>query len=136
LGRTAAERWFNFFVRPFGATSPSRFWRRWNPVYGYFLTYFVYRPAARVAPRPVARMGTFVFAGLVMHDIPAWVVMRRVLPPGGTIAFILFGTGLLVSERVGLDLSRRPVWVRAATNAGYLAACIGGMLAIVRRLPR
>ena len=94
------------------------------------------RPAARVVPRPVAVMGTFVFAGLVMHDLPAWAVARRILPPGGTITFILFGTGLLVSEHLQMDLSRQPVWVRAATNGAYIAACTGTMLAIVRRLAR
>jgi len=35
----------------------------------------------------------------------------------------LFGTVLLASERLDLDLSGPPVWIRAAVNAGYLDAC-------------
>lgn len=135
LGRRTAERWLNFFIRPFDAPSPAAFWRRWNPVYGYFLTYYVYRPAARVLPRPLAVMLTFVFAGFALHDLPAWVATRRVLPPGATIAFTLFGGGVLASERLHMDLSRRPAWVRAAVNGAYLATCVGTMLLIVRALP-
>jgi hypothetical protein len=136
LGGTTAERWFNFFLRPFAAPSLAQFWRRWNPVYGYVLTYFVYRPARRVLPRRLAVMATFVFGGLVMHDVPAWVVTRRALPPGGTISFVLFGAGVLASDEMHMDLSRQPAWVRVAANGTYVAACIAGMLAIVRRTAR
>ncbi len=136
LGPGGLGRWNRFFVYPFTAPSFAQFWRRWNPVYGYFLAYHVYRPAARRVPRSVAVMTTFVFAGLVMHDLPAWVVTRRVLPPGGTIAFTLFGAGLLASERAGVDMSSRPAWVRASINAAYLASCTGLMLLIARRLAR
>lgn len=33
-GRTV---WFNFIIKPFGASSFAGFWRQWNPVYGYVL---------------------------------------------------------------------------------------------------
>ena len=134
LGRGARARWFNFFVRPFGARSFAEFWRLWNPVYGYFLAYFLYRPATRALPRPVAVMITFVFCGFLLHDVPAWIITRRILPPGATIAFMLFGLGVVVSEAVRMDLSRWPVAARAVANVTYLAVCIAAMLVIVARL--
>ena len=76
-------------------------------------------------------MATFIFAGLVLHDLPAWLVLRRVLPPGGTVAFTLFGAGVLVGEQLRVDLSRQPVWVRFAANGAYLAVCTSAMLAVV-----
>jgi len=130
------RRWSWFFLHPFTASSLAEFWRRWNPVYGYFLSYYVYRPLARRIPRSAAVMSTFVFAGLAMHDLPAWIVTRRVLPPGGTIAFTFFGLGLLTSERVGMDLSAKPAWLRASVNAAYLASCTGLMLVVCRGLAR
>jgi hypothetical protein len=81
-------------------------------------------------------MSTFLFAGLAMHDLPAWIVTRRLLPPGGTIAFTFFAVGLLASERAGMDLSARPAWLRASVNAAYLASCTGLMLVVCRRLAR
>jgi D-alanyl-lipoteichoic acid acyltransferase DltB (MBOAT superfamily) len=128
-GRTA---WFNFFIRPFGAPSFAIFWRRWNPVYGYFLYYYSYRPLTRILPRPAAMLITFVACGFVLHDLPAWLFVRRVLPPGATIAFVFFGAGAIASERLHMDLSRWPVAGRAAANIGYLLISVLLMLLIVR----
>ena len=125
------KAWFNFFIRPFGAASFAQFWRLWNPVYGYFLYYFSYRPLARVIPRPAAMMVTFAACGFLLHDVPAWVVTRRVLPPGATIVFFFFGLGAVISEAAHMDLSRWPVAARAAVNLAYLALCVVLMLLIV-----
>jgi D-alanyl-lipoteichoic acid acyltransferase DltB (MBOAT superfamily) len=52
LGTTGGRTvWFNFFIRPFGATSFAQFWRLWNPVYGNFLYYYSYRPLVRAAAK-------------------------------------------------------------------------------------
>jgi D-alanyl-lipoteichoic acid acyltransferase DltB (MBOAT superfamily) len=125
-----------FFVHPFTAASFAEFWRRWNPVYGYFLAYYVYRPSARHLPRPAAVMATFLFAGLILHDLPAWLVTRRILPPGGAIAFTLFGAGLVASQHAGMNMSTRPTAVRVAVNVTYIVTCTGLMLVIARRLAR
>jgi|ERR1700687_240787 len=135
LARTRGRAaWFNFFVRPLGAPSFADFWRRWNPVYGYFLYYYAYRPLSRVAPRSAAVLLTFVLCGLLLHDVPAWLAARRVLPPGGIVAFVLFGLGAILSEKLHMDLSRWPVAARALVNLAYLVACVAIMLAIVRGL--
>jgi hypothetical protein len=128
-----ASAWFNFFIKPFGASSFARFWRQWNPVYGYFLLYYSYRPLSRVMPRAAAMMATFVACGFLLHDLPAWAFARRVLPPGATIAFTMFGLGAILGDRFHMDLSSRPVLARAAVNVSYLAGCIGAMLLIVLR---
>jgi D-alanyl-lipoteichoic acid acyltransferase DltB (MBOAT superfamily) len=124
------------FIRPFGAPSLAAFWRRWNPVYGYILYYYSYRPLLQVMPRTAAMMLTFVACGFLLHDLPAWLFTRQVLPPGATIAFFLFGIGAVISDRVQMDLSRWPVIGRVTVNLTYLAICIGAMLLIVRWLER
>jgi D-alanyl-lipoteichoic acid acyltransferase DltB (MBOAT superfamily) len=131
--RGGATAWFNFFIEPFGAPSFAGFWRQWNPVYGYFLYYYSYRPLSRIMPRALAMLATFVACGFLLHDLPAWAFARRVLPPGATITFTLFGLGAILGERFHMDLSSRPVIVRAAINVAYLAACIATMLLIVLR---
>jgi D-alanyl-lipoteichoic acid acyltransferase DltB (MBOAT superfamily) len=134
LGPPGWARWYNFFIRPFGAASFAEFWRRWNPVYGYFLTYYVYRPLSRIVPRPAAMMATFVFCGFALHDLPAWVASRRVLPPGATITFVLFGLGAILSDALHMDLSAWPFAVRAGVNLAYVAGCVFLMLVVVLRL--
>jgi len=126
--------WLNFLIRPFGASSFAEFWRLWNPVYGYFLYYWSYRPLTRFLPRPLAMMITFAACGFLLHDVPAWAATRRALPPGATISFILFGLGAVLSERFKMDIARWPVTWRALVNVGYLAACVVAMLLVVRRI--
>ena len=41
------------------------FWRLWNPIFGYVLIFFVYRPLRRRMPRPVAVYRTFLTSGLL-----------------------------------------------------------------------
>jgi len=129
--RGGGSTWFNFFIKPFAARSVAEFWRLWNPVYGYSLYWFSYRPLVRVLPRPLAMLITFVACGFVLHDLPAWLVTWRILPPGATIAFFMFGIGTILGEGLHMDLSRWPVWARATINVGYLAGCILVMLLIV-----
>ena len=53
---------------------------------------------APAMPRGLAKMVTFVLCGFALHDVPAWVITRRILPLGATIAFILFGLGAVLSD--------------------------------------
>ena len=128
--------WFNFFLKPFGAASFAEFWRRWNPVYGYYLYYFCYRPLSRGLPRPLAMLITFAACGFLLHDLPAWLVTRRVLPPGATIAFVFFGVGAILGETLHMDLSRWPAWGRVIVNLAYLVGCVVAMLVIVLTVVR
>ncbi len=85
-------------------------------------------------PRSLAMVATFVVCGLVLHDLPAWVFARRVLPPGATIAFVMFGLVAVLSEWFQMNLSSWPVLARAAINVTYLVGCVSAMLLIVRSL--
>src|SRR5260370_7980431 len=90
-GRTA---WFNFFIRPFGAASFAEFWRLWNPAYGYFLSYFCYRPLATILPRLAALLIPFAQCRILLHHLPAWTVTRTLLPPEDPISPLNLGLTL------------------------------------------
>ncbi len=85
-------------------------------------------------PRSAAVLATFILCGFLLHDAPAWLAVRRVLPPGATIAFVLFGLGVVISEALHMDLSRWPVVGRVLVNLAYIAGCVITMLVIVRVL--
>lgn len=52
-------------------------------------------------PRTLAKLSTFLVCGFVPHDLPTWILTRRILPPGATIAFVPFGLGAIASARLG-----------------------------------
>jgi hypothetical protein len=134
LGTGAGTQARNLLARPFGAGSFAGFWRYWNPVYGYVLFYWSYRPLRRVLPRAAAMWLTFVLCGLVLHDMVGWALGRNVRFPEMTILFAVFGLGTVAGEALGMDLSRRPAAVRVAANVAYLAASVVAWWAFIRVL--
>lgn len=110
----AAQR---MFTRSFGAQSFVAFWRYWNPVYGYFLYYWSYRPLRRYLPRPIALVLTFALCGFLLHDI---VHIAFTGVPLVTMWFLVLGVGAYASEVLRMDLSRRPYLVRAGAQVLYL----------------
>jgi hypothetical protein len=124
LGKAPATQAKNVLAKPFGAGSFIGFWRYWNPVYGYFLLYYSYRPLRKVLPRGLAVWLTFILCGLVLHDAVGWALGRRVRFPELTLLFAVFGLGALAGEAVRMDLSRSPVMIRAVANVAYLAVSI------------
>lgn len=110
----AAQR---MLMRSFGAKSFVAFWRYWNPVYGYFLYYWSYRPLRRYLPRPIALVLTFALCGFLLHDI---VHLAFTGMPLVTMWFVVLGVGAYISEALRMDLSRQPYTVRAGTQLLYL----------------
>jgi len=112
---------YNALVRPLAAPSFTEFWRTWNPVWGYYLSVWCYRPARRVLPHAAAVMVTFTASGLV-HNLLAVVLSHR-LNPFVTVWFMLYGAITVASEALHLDLSRLPPPVRMIVNLAYLVGC-------------
>jgi hypothetical protein len=115
----------NWALRSFGAGTFGEFWRYWNPVYGYVLTYYVYRPLRTVLPRPLAVWLTFLACGFFLHDLVGWLLARQVRAPEMSVVFLLFGGGVVLAEALRLDLSAQPLLVRVLTNATFLLAAWG-----------
>jgi hypothetical protein len=110
----------NWLLRAFGAGSIGEIWQYWNPVYGYVLGYFVYRPLRRFVPRPIAVWLSFVVCGLALHDLVGWTLARQVRFPEMSLLFALFGAEVVLADYLHLELSSRPLFVRLAVNGGWL----------------
>jgi hypothetical protein len=135
LGATPGEQARNFLARPFGASSFAGFWRYWNPVYGYVLYYWSYRPLRQVLPRAAAMWLTFVLCGFVLHDLVVWAIGRTVAFPSMALLFGVFGLGAVASEALRMDTGELPFAGRAAVNVAYLGASVAiwwVLLALVR----
>ena len=120
LGRGSSTMLRNWLLRSFGAGTFGGFWRYWNPVYGYVLSYYAYRPLRAVLPRPLAVWLTFVACGFLLHDLVGWLLARQARAPEMTVLFALFGAAVVMSEALRLDLSTRPLPMRVLANCGWL----------------
>ena len=107
-----------------GAKNPESFWQNWNPVTGWFLRFYVYRPLRSRFPRPVAAVLAFLVSGFLFHDLPfGWGVYvwytGHLAPPFATLWFAFIGLSVLATKNV--DWSLHSWVVRASLNAAVIS---------------
>lgn len=115
------------FFRPFTAPSFALFWRYWNPLYGYCLSRYIYRPCLVIFPRSLSVVLTFAFCGFFLHDIFGWTAYAarsgHLTPPHNTtVWFTIIALGLVISEKLDLRFDRLEPGFRAALHVGFLTA--------------
>ena len=97
-----------------------RFWRLWNPLYGYFL-FRLYRGLGGSRRPVLATMVVFVFCGFVLHDLPVSLIRGRG-SVACTVAFVFYGLATLVSRRLIRGAAIRwPAWSCVVVNLGLVA---------------
>lgn len=105
------------FSLSFGAKSFTEFWRYWNPLHHYYLTYYVYKPLRKILPRSIAVIFTFTFCGFFLHDL---VHISFTGIPLITVWFLLFGIGVIIGEIFNMDMSSRSSTFRVIIHLVYL----------------
>lgn len=112
----------NMLQRSFGARSFAGFWRYWNPIFGYYLGRYVYSPTSRFAPRWLALLVTFLICG-GLHDIVT-LLFRGSTQFLFTLWFFFCSLGVMLGEKLGLNMVQLPLWLRAAIHFMYLSTCL------------
>ncbi len=121
LGSSGALK--EMLKRALGAKSISVFWQFWNPIFGYYLGRYVYRPSRSLGlPSAIATIATFCVSGAI-HDLAATAVSLQLVFVC-TPAFFFMAVGLLVSRSFGMDLSGLPWIMRAGSHLVYLGTCV------------
>jgi Zn-dependent protease len=117
------------FVTPFGEPGFHRFWRLWNPLFGYALFRLYLAMGGRRRPL-VASLVVFTACGLFLHDLVRFAVTGH-FSPTTTAAFLIFWL-LTVANRAWEAKLGQASWPRAANalvNVGGLAlGLVGGAL--------
>ncbi len=113
-------------VLSFGAGSFREFWHYWNPVYGYFLYCYGYRPLRHLLPRPLCVIATFAASGFFLHDLPFgwWIrAIRTQSVPLPFVALWFSQIGLLVvlTNALRLNWREQSFMVRAMLNIAFIA---------------
>ena len=112
----------NMLTRSLGAGDFSTFWKYWNPVWGYHLGKYVFKPLKAVFPSSLSLILTFVFCGF-LHDVVIMIVRSR-FTLLLTIWFCLMGIWVVVSEWIGIDYAKYAWPIRALINVAIIGICL------------
>jgi hypothetical protein len=122
------------FVTPFGEPGFHRFWRLWNPFFGYGLSKLYVALGGRRRPL-LASFVVFAACGFFLHDLLTLATTRR-LSLASTGAFVIFWFLTAVSRALEPRL-RQASWPRganAALNVGCLLVGLAGGAYMTTRL--
>jgi hypothetical protein len=105
----------NMLYRSIGARNFATFWMYWNPIFGYYLGIFIFKPLRKFTPAPFAQLATFIVCGLI-HDCVTMVV-RRDLSFFFSQWFLLMGLWVLYTSYSKHDFSNHVWLIRAILNS-------------------
>ena len=104
----------NMLYPSIGARNFATFWMYWNPIFGYYLGKFIFKPLRGILPIQLAILITFIFCGLI-HDSVTTVV-RGDISFFFSEWFLLMGLWVIFSKFIKQDFSNRAWTIRAIMN--------------------
>jgi len=111
----------NNLHRSLGAKNFSTFWNYWNPIFGYYLGKYIYKPLKTFLPITVSLLFTFIFCGLI-HDAVT-TIYRGKISLFFTIWFFLMGVAVLITRYLKFNLKQQ-IWIlRASVNLSIISLC-------------
>lgn len=111
----------NNLYRSLGAKNFSTFWNYWNPIFGYYLGKFIFKPLKKILPIGVALLFTFIFCGMI-HDVVT-TIFRWKMSLFFTIWFSIMGIAVLITRYFNHNFNKR-IWIlRASVNLGIIGLC-------------
>lgn len=111
----------NNLYRSLGAKNFSVFWNYWNPIFGYHLGKYIFKPLKKIFPAAIALLMTFIFSGLI-HDAVT-TIFRRELSLFFTIWFLLMGLAVLITDFLKHNYSNQIWIIRAMANLSIISIC-------------
>lgn len=112
----------NNLYRSFGARNFAVFWNYWNPIFGYYLGNFIFKPLRTILPVSISVVFTFVVCGLI-HDAVTFL-FRGTTSYIFTIWFLLMGVVVIFTKYIKYDFSHQKWITRAIINASIISFCL------------
>ena len=112
----------NNLYRSLGARNFATFWNYWNPIFGYYLGKFIFKPLKRIFPVSVSLVLTFTFCGLV-HDAVTTLV-RGNISFFFTTWFLWMSLAVLLTRFLKHNFSTKNWLVRTLINLGIIGICL------------
>lgn len=111
----------NNLSRSLGAKNFSTFWKYWNPIFGYYLGKFIFKPLKRIFPIGIALLFTLTFCGLI-HDVVT-IIFRGKTSFFFTLWFLLMGLAVLISKFYKHNFAEKKWIIRALVNLSIISTC-------------
>lgn len=104
----------NMLNRSLGAGKFSIFWQYWNPIWGYYLGKYIFKPLKCIFPPALSLILTFIICGFI-HDLAIMLLKWKftlLLTPW----FLFMGLCVILVNYLKIDYSKFPWMARAAIN--------------------
>ena len=105
-------------VRSLGAGSFVEFWQYWNPIGGFYLSTYVFKPLKKRIRPASAFLLTFAVSGAI-HDIAAMLINRK-YHLLFTVWFSVLGAQALHAKTMAFRYQKLNVVPRIVINLSYL----------------
>ncbi len=112
----------NNLYRSLGAKNFSIFWTYWNPIFGYYLGNFIFKPLKRYFPVAIALLLTFIFCGLI-HDAVT-ILFRGETSLFFTLWFLIMGGAVLITKHFNLNYLKQLWIIRVLINLSVISFCL------------
>ena len=112
----------NNLYRSLGAKNFATFWTYWNPIFGYYLGLYIFKPLKHIVPPATALLCTFIFCGII-HDAVT-TLLRGSISLFFTIWFIFMGVAVLLSKILDHDFSNKNWGIRVIINLSFVSICL------------
>ena len=112
----------NMLSRSLGAGTFSIFWQYWNPIWGYYLGKYIFKPLKTIFHPALSILITFVVCGFI-HDLAIMLLKWKftlLLTPW----FLFMGLCVIFVNYLKIDYSKFPWMARAAINIAIISGCL------------
>lgn len=112
----------NMLSRSLGAGKFSIFWQYWNPIWGFYLGKYIFKPLKLFLPQALSLIITFVVCGFI-HDLAIMLLKWKftlLLTPW----FLFMGLCVILFDYAKIEYSKSPWIVRAIINIAIILGCL------------
>ena len=109
-------------IRSLGAGKFSIFWKYWNPIWGYYLGKFIFKPLKSTLPKALSLIITFAISGFI-HDL-AIMLLKGKFTLFLTSWFLLMGICVIIGDYCKFNYSKFPWIIRAVINLSIISGCL------------
>jgi len=108
--------------RSLGSKNFTTFWNYWNPIFGYYLEKFIFKPIKKFFPVAIALLFTFIIFGMI-HDTVT-TIFRWKISFFFSIWFLFMGLAVLITRKLKNNFSKQIWIVRAFINLSIISVCL------------
>lgn len=120
LGHSDSLR--NMLYRSLGAGKFSVFWQYWNPIWGFYLGKYIFKPLKLILPKALSLIVTFVLFGFI-HDLiimlSKWKFTLLLTP-----WFLFMSLSMILIDSAKIDYSKFPRIILAILNVLIISVCL------------